>query len=252
MIRIKNFIGQNKNLRIVEQKGIFTILEHIQDLSVDPHSAEYKFYMSKMNCRERQIFIQLNNNAVRLAPGAMQFMAGNVAMQTGVTGVTDLFSKAIKSKMTGDAAIKPLYQGSGFIMTETTYAFPIIENVAEWGGLVCDDGMFICCDDEIKDTVIARSNLSSAAFGGEGLFNLCLVGNGYAVLKSKCPRSELYEISLDNDTIKIDGNNAVCWSSSLQFSTERSSRSLIGSAASGEGLVNVYRGTGKILMSPLR
>ena len=31
---------------------------------------------------------------------------------------------------------------------------------------------------------------------------------------------------------------------------ERSGKSLIGSAASGEGLVNVYRGTGKVLMMP--
>ena len=38
---------------------------------------------------------------------------------------------------------------------------------------------------------------------------------------------------------------------SLQFTVERSGKSLIGSAASGEGLVNVYRGTGRVLMSPV-
>jgi len=27
---------------------------------------------------------------------------------------------------------------------------------------------------------------------------------------------------------------------------------LVGSAASGEGLVNVYRGTGKVLLAPVR
>ena len=85
----------------------------------------------------------------------------------------------------------------------------------------------------------------------EGLFNLCLEGSGHAVLNSSCPIKELYEITLDNDCIKIDGNNAVCWSRSLAFTVERSGKSLIGSAASGEGLVNVYRGTGKILVAPL-
>ena len=34
-------------------------------------------------------------------------------------------------------------------------------------------------------------------------------------------------------------------------SSERSTKTLIGSAVSGEGLVNVYRGTGKVLMSPV-
>ena len=56
---------------------------------------------------------------------------------------------------------------------------------------------------------------------------------------------------LENDVLKIDGNMAIAWSDSLDFTVERSGKSLIGSAASGEGLVNVYRGTGKVLMCPL-
>lgn len=73
----------------------------------------------------------------------------------------------------------------------------------------------------------------------------------FAVLESNVPQSELIEISLDNSTLKIDGRYAVCWSASLQFTVERTTKTLIGSAASGEGLVNVYRGTGKVLMAPV-
>ena len=51
--------------------------------------------------------------------------------------------------------------------------------------------------------------------------------------------------------MKIDGNMAVAWSQSLEFTVERSGKTLIGSAASGEGLVNVYRGTGKVLLAPV-
>ena len=42
---------------------------------------------------------------------------------------------------------------------------------------------------------------------------------------------------------------AIAWSASLQFTVEMSSKSILGSAVSGEGLVNVYRGTGKILVA---
>ena len=46
---------------------------------------------------------------------------------------------------------------------------------------------------------------------------------------------------------------AIAWSGSLDFTVERSGKSLdFGSAASGEGLVNVYRGTGKVLMAPVQ
>ena len=44
---------------------------------------------------------------------------------------------------------------------------------------------------------------------------------------------------------------AVAWSNTLQFTVERSGKTLLGSAASGEGLVNVYRGTGKVLLAPV-
>lgn len=71
------------------------------------------------------------------------------------------------------------------------------------------------------------------------------------MLESNVPRSELIEVLLDNDVLKIDGSFAICWSGSLGFTVERSGKTLLGSAASGEGLVNVYRGTGRVLLAPL-
>ena len=81
-------------------------------------------------------------------------------------------------------------------------------------------------------------------------FNLSLVGSGCVALESASPRDELIEFELKDDVVKIDGNMAVAWSGSLDFTMERSSKSLLGSVVNGEGLVSVYRGTGKILMTP--
>lgn len=97
-----------------------------------------------------------------------------------------------------------------------------------------------------------RSNFSSAIAGGEGLFNLKLEGKGAFCIEADCPREELIEINMTDDVLKIDGNFAVAWSAGLSFTVERSGKSLLGSAASGEGLVNVYRGTGRVLMMPVR
>ncbi len=72
-----------------------------------------------------------------------------------------------------------------------------------------------------------------------------------SALESNVPCEELVEVELNGDELKIDGNLAVCWSSSLSFTVERSTKTLLGSAVSGEGLVNVYRGTGKVLMCPV-
>ena len=97
----------------------------------------------------------------------------------------------------------------------------------------------------------ARKNVSSAVLGGEGLFNMSLQGTGVVALESNVPENELIEVELENDELKIDGNLAVCWSSNLDFTVERTTKTLVGSAVSGEGLVNVYRGTGRVLMSPV-
>ena len=96
-----------------------------------------------------------------------------------------------------------------------------------------------------------KYGISSAVAGNEGLFNLGIQGNGILCLESVCPKEELVEITLENDVLKVDGNMAIAWSGSLDFTVERSGKSLIGSAASGEGLVNVYRGTGKVLLAPV-
>ena len=122
----------------------------------------------------------------------------------------------------------------------------------EWNGsVVLDDGLFLACESSLKQKAVMRSNFSSAVAGNEGLFNLGVQGNGVLCLESPCPKEELIEIELENDVIKIDGNMAIAWSGSLEFTVERSGKSLVGSAASGEGLVNVYRGTGKVLLAPV-
>lgn len=250
MIQLNN-LTNNQNLDVIAQKGCYTVYEHQRDMSVSPQTASYAYFMQEMNLCKKQVLATLNKSAVKTQAGAMQWTAGNVESVTGVKGVGDFFGKAIKGKVTGESAIKPVYQGSGYLMLEPTYRYILLEDVAAWGqGVVLDDGLFLACDAGLNDTVVARTNVSSAALGGEGLFNLCLSGQGIAVLESPVPREELIEIIVENDTVKIDGNMAVAWSRTLQFTVERSSKTLLGSAANGEGLVNVYRGTGRILMAP--
>ena len=117
--------------------------------------------------------------------------------------------------------------------------------------MTIEDGIFLACDGRVKNKLPARKSISSAVLGGEGFFNLRLVGRGAVALESNVPEGELIEVELENDELKIDGNLAVCWSSNLDFTVERSTKPLVGSAVSGEGLVNVYRGTGRVLMSPV-
>ena len=250
MYQISNFTD-NDDVRIIAELGAFQVIEYQRDLSVTPGSAATSFYSSQMNVRKRQLVCDLSKAEVTIQAGAMQWMLGNVNATTGIKGVGDFLGKAVRGKATGESAIKPEYTGDGLLVLEPTYRHLILMDAAQWGGsVVLDDGLFLACESTLQHKAVMRSNLSSAVAGGEGLFNLSLNGSGAFCIESECPREELVEITLQNDVLKIDGNYAIAWSASLEFTVERSGKSLIGSAASGEGLVNVYRGTGKVLMMP--
>ena len=250
MYQISNFTD-NDDVRILSELGAFQVLEYQRDLSVTPGSAATAFYSAQMNVRKRQLVCDLSKAEVTIQAGAMQWMLGNVNATTGIKGVGDFLGKAVRGKATGESAIKPEYTGDGLLVLEPTYRHLILMDAAQWGGsVVLDDGLFLACESTLQHKAVMRSNFSSAVAGGEGLFNLSLNGSGIFCIESDCPKEELIEITLHNDVLKIDGNYAIAWSNSLNFTVERSGKSLIGSAASGEGLVNVYRGTGKVLMMP--
>ena len=250
MYQISNFTD-NDDVKILSELGAFQVIEYQRDLSVTPGSAITAYYSAQMNVRKRQLVCHLSKAPVTIQAGAMQWMLGNVNATTGIKGVGDFLGKAVRGKASGESAIKPEYTSDGLLVLEPTYKYLILMNAADWGGsVVLDDGLFLACESSLQHKAVMRSNFSSAVAGGEGLFNLSLNGSGTFCIESNCPKEELVEITLHNDVLKIDGNFAIAWSGSLEFTVERSGKSLIGSAASGEGLVNVYRGTGKVLMMP--
>ena len=251
MYQIHNFTN-NDNVKVLDTLGAFSVIEYQKDISVLPQDAINAYYCSQMNIRKRQVVCDVKKSNVTVQAGSMQWFVGDVTATTGIKGVGDLLSKAVRGSVTKESAIKPEYTGDGTLVLEPTYKHILLLDVSDWGGtIVLDDGLFLACESSLRHKTIMRSNLSSAVAGNEGLFNLGIQGKGILCLESPCPKEELIEVSLQDDVLKIDGNFAIAWSGILDFTVERSGKSLIGSAASGEGLVNVYRGTGKVLMAPV-
>ena len=251
MFKINNFMD-NDDVKTIEKLKGFTVIEYQRDLSVTPQTAQMAYFSNQMNIKKRQLVCDLSQGDVTIQAGAMQWMLGDVKANTGIKGAGDFFKKAVRGSVTGESAIKPEYTGKGLLVLEPTYKYLILLDVSEWNHFIMlDDGLFLASESTLEHKAVARTNLSSAIAGGQGLFNLGLKGKGVVAIESICPKEELIEITLENDVLKVDGNNVIAWSGSLEFTVERSGKSLIGSAASGEGLVNVYRGTGKVLLAPV-
>ena len=248
-----NFLNDCNVRKVVEKKGCFSIVEFERDISVEPSQAISAYFAAKMNIKKRQLVAELNNNGLVVQAGAMQMMVGNINVTTNIKGAGDFFKKAVGSKLTGETAVKPHYHGSGQLILEPTYKHLLLVDLANWNGeMVIEDGLFFACEDTVDMKIVSRNNLSSAALGGQGLFNNSLTGHGVVVLESPVPKEELIVIDLKDDVLKVDGNMAIAWSNSLKFTVEKTTANLVGSVASGEGLVNVFRGTGRVLVAPVQ
>lgn len=252
-IQVNNWVNENR--KVIAELGNFKVIEHQKDLSVGKSNAVEEYFAAQMNVKCRQVEIALNGNMVRTQAGAMQMLVGDIQMESGMKGGAKGFlGSMVKAAVTSESIAKPEYFGNGKLILEPTYKHIILQDVSYWGpqGLVIEDGMFLASDGSVQHSVVSISQgLGTAILSNEGIYNLCFTGAGVVALESYVPADELIEFDLQNDVLKIDGNMAVCWSGSLNFSIEKATKKLLGSFVSGEGLVNVYRGTGKVWVSPV-
>ena len=176
MYQIKNFTT-NDDIKVLDEKGCFQVIEYQRDLSVTPDSAATAYFSAQMNVRRRQLVCDLSKAPVTIQAGAMQWMLGNVNATTGIKGVGDMATKLLRGKASGESAIKPEYTGDGLLVLEPTFKHLLLLDAEDWGGsVVLDDGLFLACDSRLTHKTVMRNNLSSAVAGGEGLFNLSLNG----------------------------------------------------------------------------
>ena len=158
--------------------------------------------------------------------------------------------KAMMNKfVTKEAAIMPRYRGTGQIHLEPSFShFLIYRLVGE--ELIADKGMFYCGQGALDVGAAIQKNVSSALFGGEGLFQTRIKGSGICVLESPVPADEVLRIDLKDETLQVDGNFALMRTGRIEFSVEKSTRSLLGTLTSGEGLLQTFRGTGTVWLAP--
>ncbi|MCI8478380.1 MAG: AIM24 family protein [Oscillospiraceae bacterium] len=246
-------VGTRENIKIIDQASYggvrIEVMEYQKLLgATDTNAAEDLYFMEKQNMRCRQIAVYLTNDKVTIEPGAMSYFRGNIEMVSGVTAGNAL-GRLLSSAVTGEGVAQPEYKGSGLLVLEPSFRHFLILQL-EKEEVIVDKGMFYCAQGGVAVKPVAQRSISAALGGGEGIFQISLSGSGLVVLECPVPSCEIDIMELQNETLKVDGNFAVLRTASLDFTVERSAKTLIGSAVSGEGLVNVYRGTGSVWLAP--
>lgn len=208
------------------------------------------FFAHQSGLKMKQVRIKLNNSSIKTEAGALYYYKGKIESKTNIGGVGGLFKKAVSGTMTNESAIKPEYSGTGEILLEPAfkhYIFMDLDNES----IIVDKGMFFCCSGNIEVKSAMQKNVSSALLGGEGIFQIELLGNGIVVLESNVPENEIIEYEINpGEELKVDGSFAIARTKGVMFSVTKSDKSLFGSAINGEGLLNTFTGQGKVWLAP--
>lgn len=246
------FTNKLNMLSEMEGESKFQILEYEKlDGATDAETAFGLNVIRQSGIKLKQIRIILEDSEVKLEPNSLSYMKGNIEVKNKTGGLIGFGKKIISSKLTGETAFKPTYSGSGEIFLEPSFGhFALIE--LEDDEIIVSDNMFYACEDGIDVNAAMQKNISSTFLGNEGLYQTRIEGSGIVALKVPVPESEIFKCILINDTLKVDGNFVILRTGNIEFSVEKSSKSIVGTMVSGEGLVNVYRGTGEVWLTPTK
>lgn len=185
----------------------------------------------------------LNHEQIRAESGALHYMQGKLELESKMPSATGF----LKSFVTGENVFKPVYSGTGEIFfgppTFGEYLILTLNN-EEW---ILDKSAYICSDIGVE--VGAYTNKAiSGLFSGEGFFQTSVKGSGQVVIHAP---GEVERIKLVNDKLAVDGSFAIARTAGLNFSVQKATKSIMGSMTSGEGLLNVFEGTGTVLIAPV-
>ncbi|BAZ13087.1 hypothetical protein NIES4071_49220 [Calothrix sp. NIES-4071] len=215
----------------------------------DPVIAQAIFYANQAGMQLKQVKITLLGGEAQIEAGALQYLHGNIQVENKAGGVASLGKAMLNKLLTNESVFIPRYRGNGAIYLEPSFSHFMVYYLND-EEIIADKGLFYCGEGALDVGAFMQKNVSSALLGGEGLFQTRIRGTGICVFELPVPADEVHCIHLENETLRVDGNFALMRSGRIEFSVEKSTKSIFGTLTSGEGLLQTFRGTGRVWLAP--
>ena len=249
-----NNVNKKRALQVIAREETEDAIVEVIQYSIlrgsdDVRTAETLVYTAQAGMRMKMVRITLKDSKVRVEPGALYFMKGDLEMKASTGGG---LMKGLARKLTsGESLFVNEIEGTGVIYLEPTFGHFFLHRIEEDSpGVICDKSMFYAGTTHLDISSSMQKNISSMMFGGEGLFQTSIKGSGIAVLFSPVPLQEVQKIQLNDEKLSVDGNFALMRSAGLEFKAEKSSKSWLATSVSGEGLLQTFSGTGTVWVAP--
>lgn len=231
---------ENKQVPRVEESTVYQ-----SQTQPPPPQATNQFGTIKFDVVEKETLkflkAEFENSAVRYESGGMYYMKGNLEMEANLPSAGGF----LKSMVTRESIVKPVIRGSGTVWFEPSLGnFTILDlKGEEW---ILEKGAYYASEMSIEIGSFTNKSISGL-FSGEGFFQTKVGGFGKVVILSNGP---LETVELHNGKLVVDGSFAIARQASVQLSVAKANKGIFGSVISGEGIVNTFTGTGKVLIAP--
>ena len=217
--------------------------------SDDVNTAEHLYFANEAGMKLKMVKIELKDSSLRVEPGALYHMCGDLEMVTSTGG--GVFKGLARKMTSGESFFVNEIKGTGTIYLEPTFGHFLLHDIKKDAkGVICDKGMFFAGTSGLDIGAAIQKNISAGLFGGEGLFQTKVTGEGIAILFSPVPVEEIQEVELKNEKLSVDGNFALMRTDGVSFKAEKSSKSWLATSVSGEGLLQTFQGEGTVWIAP--
>lgn len=193
----------------------------------------------------RYVDVILENESIRAEAGALCYMVGDISI---TSRLIPQLGSALRAMFTDEAIHRPVYSGTGTITLESSLGgFHLLDLKDEaW---ILERGSYWASEMSI-DVGYKRESILTSLWSGEGLIFLQtkVSGTGKVVLATRGP---IEEIQVKKGTkIVAEGQYVVARTAGVSMKIRRATKNFFGRFTSGEGLVRVFEGSGKILLNP--
>lgn len=186
------------------------------------------------------------DESIRIEPGCMVYKDASINLSGKVNGgFLSAIGKAFLGGESFFTSVASTKQGGRIAIAPKGFGNIKIINVSKGNHWYINDGSFLACNTSVDYSCTRQKRILNSIFGGTG---------GFFILKSKGEGEllvsgfgDLVEIDLDgSQPFQIDNGHVVCWEETLDYKMEMAS-GLFG-FKSGEGLLNSFRGKGKVII----
>jgi uncharacterized protein (AIM24 family) len=189
----------------------------------------------------RSVRLTLSDELVHVEAGALLSVEGDIDLQVRVPSIPTV----VRSILSEEAIRRPRCSGSGVLWLEPSFGgYHVLELKGEsW---ILERGTYWASEGGV-DLGLHREPVVTSLWTGEGFvdYKTKIWGKGRAIFNTIGP---VEQVDLKNGTFAIEGRHVVARTDGLAYRARLVGRSLFSKFLSGESLMRIFEGTGKLLI----